>query len=108
MSHLNFKPVLADLDVWLRPVVKSDGSEYYEYVLFNTCELLVFNENAEWIFINEIRKYFELKEDPIGPTQMNLGDSARKVVLENSVEAWAFSSSQHAKATVNNAEICLK
>lgn len=33
MSHLHFQPCLADLDVWMRPVIKSDGMEYYEYVL---------------------------------------------------------------------------
>jgi hypothetical protein len=33
MRHLNFESCLADPDVWMRPALKSDGSEYYEYVL---------------------------------------------------------------------------
>ena len=33
MSHLGFKPCLADPDVWMRSATKSDGSSYWEYVL---------------------------------------------------------------------------
>ena len=29
MSHLHFKPCLADLDVWMRPAIKLDGMEYH-------------------------------------------------------------------------------
>jgi hypothetical protein len=32
MRHPNFESCLADPDVWMRPALKSDGSEYYEYV----------------------------------------------------------------------------
>ena len=61
MSHLNFKPCLADPDVWMRPAIKSDGNECYEYVLLYTDDALVISENAESILRYELGKYFELK-----------------------------------------------
>ena len=46
----------------MRPAIKSDGNEYYEYVLLYIDDALVISENAESILRNEIGKYFELKE----------------------------------------------
>ena len=31
LHDIGFKPTKADHDVWIRPAVKSDGTEYYEY-----------------------------------------------------------------------------
>ena len=108
MSHLNFKPCLADPDVWMRPAIKSDGNEYYEYVLLYTDDALVVSENAESILRDELGKYFELKQESIGPPKLYLGGSVRKVTLDNGVDAWAFSSSQYVKAAVQNVEDRLK
>ena len=33
MWHLGFNSCPADPDVWMRPALKDDGSEYYEYIL---------------------------------------------------------------------------
>ena len=30
---INFEPCRADQDVWIRPIVKPNDEEYYEYVL---------------------------------------------------------------------------
>ena len=35
MHFLDFEPCLADPDVCMRAAKKSDGSEYYEYVLLH-------------------------------------------------------------------------
>jgi hypothetical protein len=40
METLGYKGCLADLDVWMRPVTRSDGFEYYEYVLIYSDDLL--------------------------------------------------------------------
>ena len=49
-------------------------------------------------------KYFELKQESIGPPKFYLGGSVRKVTLDNGVDVWAFSSSQYVKADVKNVE----
>jgi len=85
--------------------VKSDGCEYYKYVLLYTDDALVISENGEKVLRTEIGKsYFELKEESIGPPDIYLGGKMRKVVLSNSAEAWSFSSSQYVKSAVSNVE----
>ena len=100
ISHLNFKPCLADPDVWTRPVIRSDGNENYEHALFCTDDTLVASENSESVLRDEVSKYFELKQESIGPPKTHLGGSAGKVILGNGVDAWALSSSQYVRAAV--------
>ena len=52
-------------------------------------------------------RYFELKEESIGPPDHYLGGKVRKVQLENGVYAWAFSSSQYVQTAVKNVEAYL-
>ena len=87
MMHLNFTSCPADPDVWMRPAKKSDGSEYYEYVLLYVDDTLVISENAEDVLRNEIGKYFEVKEKSIGPPKLYLGGHVRKVELDNGAKA---------------------
>ena len=47
-------------------------------------------------------KYFELKEESIGPPKIYLGGKVSKVELENGVKAWSFSPTQYVKAAVDN------
>ena len=56
MELLNFKLCLADPDVWMRPVIKSNGNTYYEYILLYVDDALVVSENAESILRNELRR----------------------------------------------------
>ena len=104
MHFLKFESCPADPDVWMRPAIKSDGSKVYDYVLLYTDDTLVISENAESILRNEIGRYFELKQESVGPPTLYLGGRLRKVQLDNGVYAWAFSSSQYVRAAVNNVE----
>ncbi len=104
MRHLDFTSCLADPDVWMRPAKRSDGSDYYEYILLYTDDALVVSENAEQILRNELGRYFTLKEESIGPPKVYLGGHVRKIKLDNGVECWAFSSSQYVQAAVKNVE----
>ena len=104
MHFLGFESCPADPDVWMRPSIKSDGTKVWDYVLIYTDDTLVVSENAESILRNEMGKYFELKQESIGPPKLYLGGHLRKVQLENGVSAWAFSSSQYVQAAVKNVE----
>ena len=108
MMHLKFKPCLADPDVWMRTIKKSDGTPCYEYVLLYTDDVLVISENGEKVLREGIGKYFELKEESIGPPKIYLGGHMRKVQLDNGVQAWAFSSSKYVSEAVNNVESYLE
>ena len=108
MDFLGFTSCKADPDVWMRPATKADGSEYWEYVLLYCDDTLVISEKGESVLREEIGKYFELKEESIGPPSIYLGGKMRKVTLNNGVEAWSFSSSQYVQAAVDNVEDYLK
>jgi hypothetical protein len=62
MRHLDFVSCPADPDVWMQPAIKSDGTEYYEYLLLYTDDALCVSENAENVLRNELGRYFALKE----------------------------------------------
>ena len=49
-------------------------------------------------------KYFELKEESIGPPKLYLGGHVSKVELDNGVKCWSFSSSQYVQTAVKNVE----
>jgi len=104
MLFLKFQSRRADPDVWMRPAIKSDGNKVWDYVLIYTDDTLVISENAESILRNEMGKYFELKQESIGPPKLYLGGNLRKVQLENGVNAWAFGSSQYVQSAVKNVE----
>ena len=91
----------------MRPAIKSDGTKRYDYVLLYVDDALVVSKNAESILRNELGRYFELKEESIGPPDHYLGGKVRKVQLENGVYAWAFSSSQYVQTAVKNVEAYL-
>ena len=104
MEFLNFKSCLADHNMWMRPAIKSDGNTYYECILLYVDDTLVVSENAESILQNELRRYFHLKEESIGPPTIYLGGRVRKVQLENGIWAWIFSSSQYVQSAIKNVE----
>ena len=104
MHHLNFRPCLADPDVWIRLAQKGDSTPCYDYILLYVDNALVVSDNAESILRGEIGKYFELKEASIGPPKMYLGAGIRKVKLDNGLDEWAASSSQCVQAAVRNIE----
>ena len=61
MLRLNFKPLLANPDVWMCPATKSDGNGHYEYGMLYAEDALVVSENSESILRDELGKCFELK-----------------------------------------------
>ena len=108
MDHLEFESCKADPDVWRRPSVKSDGTEYYEYALLYVDDVLMVSENAEVVLRKEIGKYFTLKKESIGMPDIYLGGKVSQVVLNNGAKAYSFSSAQYVKAAVDNVEKYLK
>ena len=103
MEFINF----TSSDVWMRPAIKSDGTKCHDYVLLYVDDSLVVSENAESILRNELGRYYELKEESIGPPDHYLGGKVKKVQLGNCVYAWSFSSSQYGQTAVKNVEAYL-
>ena len=73
MTHFGFKLCQADLDIWMRSATKSDGTQYYQYTLLYVDDVLVVSKQAEHIIWNEIVKYFTIKDESIGMSEVYLG-----------------------------------
>ena len=104
MLSIQFESCKADPDVWIRPGTKADGSEYYQYVLLYTDDILCIMENPEKFLMDEFGHYFTLKSNSIGPPSQYLGNKVTQVTLENGTTCWSFSSSQYIQNAVKNVE----
>ena len=87
---MGFKSCKADPDVWMRPGTIDDGSEYWQYVLLYTDDILVIMCDPKTFLRQEIGSRFTLKESSIGPPTQYLGNKVSEVVLEIGRSAWSF------------------
>ena len=71
LSYLSLK---ADPDVWIRPAVRPDGSEYYEMALCYVDDVLVIAAEPMKT-MDGIRAVFKLKGDKAEKPDMYLGAS---------------------------------
>ena len=104
MNKLGFQSCKADPDVWFLPSTKSDGTDYYQYVLIYTDDILAIMEEPERLLRDELGNVFTLKEKSIGLPTQYLGNKVSQVTLENGTKCWIFSSSQYFQSAVNNVE----
>jgi hypothetical protein len=61
MEEMDFHSCSADPDLWYRPATKSDGTQYYQYVLLYTDDILCIMEEPEHFLHEEFSKRFVLK-----------------------------------------------
>ena len=104
MEDMGFHSCPADPDVWMRPASKVDGTEYWQYVLLYTDDILAIMEFPERFLREELGKRFTLKEKSIGHPTQYLGNKVSKVTLDNGRSCWSFSSSQYIQNAVENVE----
>ena len=67
MRHLDFVSCPADPDVWMRLAKNLNGTDYYNFILLYTNNILVISENAEQVLRKNLGRYFELKEKLLDP-----------------------------------------
>ena len=103
IDAMGYKPSYANPDVWLRPAVKPDGSEYYEYILCYVDDVLCISHNPTKA-MKRIQEDFKLKDDKIDPPDMYLGATLSKMTLANGKTCWTMSAEQYCKAAVTNVE----
>ena len=104
MDEMGFTSCKADPEIWMRPGIKDDGSEYWQYVLLYTDDILCIMEHPEKFLREEMGTRFTLKEKSIGPPTQYLGNKVSNITLENGTSCWSFSSSQYVQSAVKNVE----
>ena len=81
MKHLYFIVCLADSSIWIRPAIKSNIEEYFEYILLCTKNTLTISNKVSDIIRNQTGKYFIVKKGSISPSSRYLGRSMRKLIV---------------------------
>ena len=104
MDEMGFTSCKADPDIWFRPALKADGVEYYQYVLLYCDDILAIMEDPERFIREELDARFVVKPKSIGQPTQYLGNKVSQVTMENSTNAWSFSSSQYVQSAVKNVE----
>ena len=107
LHDIGYVPSRADPDVWLRPGVKPDGTEYYEMVLVYVDDVLAFSADPMKT-MKGIQDKFKLKDDKIEEPETYLGAELSKMVTANGTECWTMSSEKYCKAAVQNVETKLE
>ena len=69
---MGFRSNVANLDVWIRPGIKNDGEDYYEYMLVYIDDILCINNKAMETML-KVSEDFKFKKDMIEPPDIYLG-----------------------------------
>ena len=73
LVELDFRSSIADPDVWMRPAVKSDGTECYEYVMCYVDDVLAASVNAKEVIRSLEGGTVRFKNDMVELPKMYLG-----------------------------------
>ena len=77
------------------PAMKDNGTDYYQYVLLYTYDILEIMQNPEDFIHHDLGKRFFLKPNSIGYPTQYLGNKVSYISLENGRSAWSSISSQY-------------
>ena len=64
LFSLGFESMRADLDVWIRALVPSDGHKYYEMLFVYVDDMLAVSHKAKEV-IEEVTAFYKVKEGSI-------------------------------------------
>ena len=104
LYSMNFKPSLADPDVWYRAACKEDGWEYYEYILVYVDDILTVSHRPR-IIMETIRKQYRLKDEPAPPNQY-LGAVIKRWSIHNeSKSVWSMNATNYIKEALRCVEM---
>ena len=103
LKSMDFVASLADPDVWMRPAVKDNGFEYYEYLLVYVDDILILSYQPEPI-LTCIQKFYRLKE-PASDPKTYLGAFIKPWSVPGDIrQIWSMSSSHYIKEAIFNLE----
>ena len=71
-DSMGLRSSITDPDIWMRPSVKHDGEEYYEYIVCYVDDVLGISTRAKEL-MQEIQRDFRFKKDKIEPPKTYLG-----------------------------------
>ena len=88
MQHLVLFPCPANLDVWMKPMMRpEDVFNYYVYVLIYVEDLIVIHNDSDSV-IRRIDNYSKLNPSWIGDPDIYLEAKSNNMRLDNRVCSW--------------------
>ena len=103
LHEINYVHPKADTDVYMRPALKPNGFEYYEYVLCYVDNILSISHCTD-VTMDGIRARFTLKGDKVEDPTEYLGAQLSKTKDEFGNNFWTMSSSKYCKSAITNVE----
>ncbi len=98
LREMGYESTKADPDLWMMPDVKSDGTEYYRYVICYVDDVAVTMDNPHR-FMDELALRFTLKEGSVQKPTLYLGADVLKWYIAESEEPgkvrWALPSTKY-------------
>ena len=82
LHDLGYMPTKADPDVWIKPAVKPDGSEYYEIVLCYVDNILAISDDPMKT-IDGIKSVFKFKGGMVEIPNMYIGATIKTAETAN-------------------------
>ena len=96
LHNIGYTPSKADPDVWMRPLIKSDRTEYYEYSLVYVDDVLVIS-CVPMKTTKGIKCVLKRKGDKAEPPDMYLGESLDQVETKGGTKCWSMSAKNISK-----------
>lgn len=100
LNTMVFKSSNSYPEVWLRTTVKSNGEEYYEYILVYVDDILAISTKSKEV-MQEISDCFKFKNNMIEPPEIYLVGRLEKNKL-GSITSWTLTSKNYLKAAIHN------
>ncbi|GKY96005.1 hypothetical protein MPSEU_000561000 [Mayamaea pseudoterrestris] len=104
LRDLGWEPCRGEPDVRMRSRTKANGEKIWEYLLVWTDDLLMLGLDPKQ-GLEEINKFFTLKEGSIGEPTQYLGSTISRYTFDGDPKAyWAMGSSKYVKEAIKNVE----
>ena len=107
LDEIGFKSSKGDFDIWMRPAIKPDGHQYYEYIMLYVDDVMAASHNALSL-MKDLGKGIKYKNDTIEPPTSYLGAQLKKKKLPNGNHCWSLSSEKYVNAAIANVEAAAK
>ena len=104
LREIGFSPSKADPDVWMRPGVKPNGFEYWEYILCCVDDVLCVSHKSKET-LQALKMFCKLKDYKVEDLQMYLGAEVSKI-QSGGTEFWTMNGKKVCKICFSKCTRC--
>jgi Reverse transcriptase (RNA-dependent DNA polymerase) len=103
LTELGYTSSRADPDVWMRPAVKPNGFEYYEYLLTYVDDCLILSHNPKQI-TQSIETEYKYRLKDVGEPTRYLGAEIGKYSFSDNLQSWYMSAKTYLQRAIIEVE----